>query len=548
MKQKNQNMRIAGFTLAVILGMVGLGFIPSFKIFGMDFGRVDILASLRADSSAEEAIADYTANFDLLAQELAIAEAHINEADTMADPIPVRYEWIVERAPKVRRERLHSKDMLPALQYIEHFEDFDTLATTRFDNFIAKLANGESVRIAFMGDSFVEGDILTCDLRQELQSRFGGRGAGFIPADIPFSTVRKTIKRTSSNWNTYSVMKPKEAPDAVRERLYISGYLAEGRAGATTRWQTTDAYTLLDSCTQARILLISRDTSRVEVVLGDTLRNEFMIAGDERVREIYVAGPVDDIRLRVLEGSVMCYGASMEANGGVTVDNFSVRSNNGHAIFGTSATVNRQVDEMLGYDLVVLQYGLNIMQQGQRVYAKYRDQVRDMIAYAESCFPNAAIVVVGVSDRWVKNAETNAYEPIGSVDALTSYQRAAADSCNVAFWNTSRVMQHLGGMPAFVSNNWAAKDYTHINYAGGKCVASAFADAICHRVLNYLFEREEAERIEAEQQAALEAELQRQRELELQESLRQQVDSVTPLIEAVGWSNNVNNTEENNEE
>jgi hypothetical protein len=205
------------------------------------------------------------------------------------------------------------------------------------------------------------------------------------------------------------------------------------------------------------------------------------------------------------------------------------------------------VDEMLGYDLVVLQYGLNIMQQGQRVYAKYRDQVRDMIAYAESCFPNAAIVVVGVSDRWVKNAETNAYEPIGSVDALTSYQRAAADSCNVAFWNTSRVMQHLGGMPAFVSNNWAAKDYTHINYAGGKRVASAFADAICHRVFNYLFEREEAERIEAEQQAALEAELQRQRELELQESLRQQVDSVTPLIEAVGWSNNVNNTEENNE-
>ena len=308
-------------------------------------------------------------------------------------------------------------------------------------------------------------------------------------------------------------------------------YLAEGRAGATTRWQATTSHASLDSCTQARILLISRDTSRVEVVLGDTLRNEFMIAGDERVREIYVEGPVDDIRLRVVEGSVMCYGATMEGDGGVTVDNFSVRSNNGHAIFGTSATVNRQVDELLGYDLVVLQYGLNIMQKGQRVYAKYRDQVRDMIAYAERCFPNAAIVVVGVSDRWVKNTETNVYEPIGSVDALTSYQRAAADSCKVVFWNTSRVMKGLGGMPTFVSNGWAAKDYTHINYAGGKRIANALTEAICQRVYTLLLEQEEAARIEAERQA----ELERQQALEAEARLNNMVNAVTPIIDSVGW-------------
>ena len=531
MKNKKANIRIAGFTLAVILGMVALGFVPSFEIFGMEFERVDILSQLRPEETSEDVADDYTADFDLLEQELAVAEAQICEVDTMPEPIPVRYEWIVERAPKTEREPLRSEDIRPTSASIVDFEDFDTLATTRFDTFISKLANGEDVRIAFMGDSFVEGDIVTCDLREELQSRFGGRGAGFIPADIPFATVRKSIKRTSSNWKTYSVMKPKEAPEALRERLFVSGYLAEGRAGATTRWQTTSSHASLDSCTQARILLISRDTSRVEVVLGDTLSNEFMIAGDERVREIYVEGSVDDIRLRVVEGSVMCYGASLEGNGGVTVDNFSVRSNNGHAIFGTSATVNRQVDEMLGYDLVVLQYGLNIMQKGQRVYAKYRDQVRDMIAYAERCFPNAAILVVGVSDRWVKNSETNAYEPIGSVDALTSYQRAAADSCKVVFWNTSRVMKDLGGMPAFVSNGWAAKDYTHINYAGGKRIANALTEAICERVYTLLLEQEEMARIEAERQA----ELERQQALEAELRLNNMINAVTPIIDSVGW-------------
>ena len=531
MQIKKANIRIASFTLAVILGLVALGFVPSFEIFGMEFERVDILSQLRAEEIAEDASHNYTADFDLLEQELAEAEAQICEVDTLPEPIPVRYEWIVESRGSNNRAALRSEDFIPTSANIVDFEDFDTLATTRFDAFISKLANGEDVRIAFMGDSFVEGDIVTCDLREELQSRFGGRGAGFIPADIPFATVRKSIKRTSANWKTYSVMKPKEAPEALRERLFVSGYLAEGRAGATTRWQATTSHASLDSCTQARILLISRDTSRVEVVLGDTLRNEFMIAGDERVREIYVEGPVDDIRLRVVEGSVMCYGATMEGDGGVTVDNFSVRSNNGHAIFGTSATVNRQVDELLGYDLVVLQYGLNIMQKGQRVYAKYRDQVRDMIAYAERCFPNAAIVVVGVSDRWVKNTETNAYEPIGSVDALTSYQRAAADSCKVVFWNTSRVMKGLGGMPTFVSNGWAAKDYTHINYAGGKRIANALTEAICQRVYTLLLEQEEAARIEAERQA----ELERQQALEAELRLGNMVNAVTPIIDSVGW-------------
>ena len=523
MKNNNFSIRIAGFTLAVILGIAALSLAPSFSLFGMEFERVDILSALRPADAAHNATEDYTANFDLLEQELAAAEAHIGEGD-IEEPIPVRYEWIVSEAPAHRAKQLSSSDIAPSNSKTQDFEDFDTLAITRLDAFFDKLANGEGVRIAFMGDSFVEGDIVTCDLREELQSRFGGRGVGFVTADIPFATVRKSVKRTSANWKTYSVMKRKEASELSRDRFFISAYLAEGRAGATTRWQATNAFPSLDSCSVARILLISRDTSRVEVSVCDTIRREFVIAGDERVREIYVEAPADDVRIRVIDGNILCYGASMETTGGVTVDNYSVRSNNGHAIFGTSATVNRQIDEMLGYDLVVLQYGLNIMQQGQRVYAKYRDQLRDMIAYAERCFPNAAIVVVGVSDRWVKNAETGEYEPIGSVDALTSYQRAAADSCNVAFWNTSRVMQNLGGMPAFVANGWAAKDYTHINYAGGKRIARALTESITARVYRKLLAKEEAARIEAER-----IHKEQMMRAEADKHLREKLDSVAAI-------------------
>ena len=58
-------------------------------------------------------------------------------------------------------------------------------------------------------------------------------------------------------------------------------------------------------------------------------------------------------------------------------------------MFWTSPTVNAQINEMLGYDLVILQYGLNILEPGIRSFAKYGEQIEKMIAYIRQCFPTA---------------------------------------------------------------------------------------------------------------------------------------------------------------
>ena len=486
MKRKENSSRLLWFTLCVVLSVVALSVIPPFQLFGMTTSRVDVMSELKPTKLDVENTEEYMADIERLESELAMLEEEIvEEVDTLAKMPIIRYEWVDNAVAQTSEHRriIRSEDLTFEAQKANvEFEDFDTLEYTKFERFIDKLASGEDVRIAFMGDSFVEGDILTSDLRAILQQKFGGRGVGFVPCDIPFATVRKSVKRTASGWTAYSVMKPKTLPSSVKDKFFISGYLASGKAGVTTVWRTTNDSPTLDSCTRARVLLYSRDSSRVTININDTLSKSFSIEGADYLREIYVEAPISSVRIKVDRGNVLCYGASLEGDGGVLVDNFSIRSNNGHALFGTSAKINRQADEMLNYDLVVLQYGLNIMQKGQRSYGRYRDQVRDMIAYAERCFPNAAILVLGVSDRWVKNEQTSKYEPIGSVDALTSYQRAAADSCGVVFWNTSKAMAQLGGMPKFVANGWAAKDYTHINYNGGKRIANELAGSIINRV------------------------------------------------------------------
>ena len=529
MKLKNSTLRAWFLTLFVTMGIIGAGFIPAAEIFGITLQPVDILSDIKEPS---EGAVEYEADIERLEMELA-ALAEVSDTiaiDTLPELPPVRYEWLADKRASYER-RVPTIDLLKAdtTHHIIAIEDFDTLSTTRFERLVEKLASGEDVRIAFMGDSFVEGDILTSDLRSELQQSFGGRGVDFVPCDIPFATARRSVKRSASGWSSYSVMKPKSAPESLRDLFFISGYISEGKAGAKVRWQSTDIFPTIDSCSRARILLVSRDTSRVVVTLNDTLSHEVEIAGDERLREIYIEAPYKSLSMRVAEGKVVCYGASLEGDGGVAVDNFSVRSNNGHAIFGTGAQINRQAHDMLSYDLVVLQYGLNIMMPGQRNFSKYRDQLRDMIAYTERCFPNAAILVLGVSDRWIKDEETGRFKPIGSVDALTRHQRAAADSSRVAFWNTSEAMADLGGMPAFVRNGWAAGDYTHLNYAGGRRIAEALARSIRKAVYDCLVEREEER--QREEQRRMEEELIRQIRIDL--NIANQREAVTPIINAI---------------
>jgi len=158
------------------------------------------------------------------------------------------------------------------------------------------------------------------------------------------------------------------------------------------------------------------------------------------------------------------------------VDNYSVRSNNGQAMFWTNPSVNAQINAHAGYDLVILQYGLNIMQTGVHNYTNYARQIEKMVVYVQQCFPTAAVLVLGVSDRSVK---TDAgFEPMDAIPYMLDYQRGAAENTGAAFWPTCDAMRSLGGMEQFVANGWAGKDYTHINYAGGRRVAWSLVDAI----------------------------------------------------------------------
>ena len=169
-------------------------------------------------------------------------------------------------------------------------------------------------------------------------------------------------------------------------------------------------------------------------------------------------------------------GVALEDNSGVIVDNYSLRGNSGMILSRLDSTRCRELNEIRPYDLVVLQYGLNIVSDSVLQYGWYAKRMEEAVRHVRVCFPDADILMLGVSDR--SRQVDGTFETMPAVLALLHAQRQAARRSGVAFWNVFGAMGGENSMIRFVENNWASKDYTHLSFRGGKEIASALLKAI----------------------------------------------------------------------
>ena len=511
MTKPKEDFTSLGFLVAstALTLLIAVSFIPPINAGGVKLRRASIVADVvnHAEQTSESQepqpeidVKEFEVDLQQVAEQVAQTTATASPTGTATS---ASWEGIFEEqpsggsvdisdemeqhtpAPPHRLPEVDFSNILPSDSMLTAIEYFGA-ENCGMDKLYDKLLAGKSVRIAFMGDSFVEGDILTADLRELLQDTFAGGGAGFAPVASPFTAYRQTIKTTAKGWTPYNIMQRKTTPEPLNGDYFVSGWVAQGSDGASTRWDMTQRRRHLDECRRARLLFISREDADIAVTINDGEERIFSFKGDDVVRQIVIEGEhIASLEMRIVSGGdgFTGYGAEFEDLQGVTVDNLSVRSNNGQAMFWSNAAVNAQINTMRQYDLVVLQYGLNIMQAERKDYSLYAQQVEKMIRYVESCFPEAAVLVMAVSDRSQRGEK--GIQPMTVATNLAEWQRTAAQNCKVAFWNTYEAMQLLGGMKAFVANGWAGKDYTHINYAGGKQIATALYYALLHGAQEY---------------------------------------------------------------
>ena len=141
----------------------------------------------------------------------------------------------------------------------------------------------------------------------------------------------------------------------------------------------------------------------------------------------------------------------------------------------------KQFNRQRPYDLIILEYGLNVATERGRNYDNYQKGLITAIEHLKECFPQAGILLLSVGDRDYKN-ENGELRTMPGVKNLIRYQQNIAAESGIAFWNMFEAMGGEGSMAKLVhaKPSMANYDYTHINFRGGKHLAGLLYETMIY--------------------------------------------------------------------
>lgn len=327
------------------------------------------------------------------------------------------------------------------------------------------------VRIAYFGDSMIEGDLITQDLRNEMQETFGGAGVGFVPITSVVSGFRTSIIHQFGGWTTRTLLDNIPANHV----LGISGYsFTPATTGAVDTGNTSSgSWVKYVAVKQKHLnkfyetkLLYGKSSGDNYAVVNNT---HYRLEGDNAVNQLIIN---NGSGAQSISAKFQCttpldvFGFSMESDSGAFVDNFSFRGNSGFPLTKVPQSVYAGTDNCLGYDLVVLEYGLNAVSPGVTDFSWYERGMLNVINHIKASFPHSSILLISVGDKSYR--KDGVYQTDPSVPLLVKVQKKMAEQTGCAYWSLYDAMGGNGSMVKWVEGDTvlANRDYTHFNFRG----------------------------------------------------------------------------------
>lgn len=448
----NQNKKVLQFVLAATTCLLGFSLLIHFnKVENEQLKNIDILSSIfKKDTTTATKIT----------------------ADTALFEIDTTKQFSIQN-DSIARQLQHFN----VANRLTNF-NADTNAIV-LDNFIKKLIalrknKKGKIRIAYLGDSMIEGDLVSQTLRKYLQQNYGGSGVGFVPITSAVAGFRQSIKHTfTANWKESNF---KNKFSAVP--LYLSGktFFASGY----NRVDVEDK-TILATTKTNKYLLCGYKPNSGQIAVNSIF---YAIKPTTVFNRILIDSSVKTaIKLEASDAALPFYGISFETSDGVIVDNFSFRGLGGFEFAGIDSSFLTQVNNTQPYDLIIMQYGVNLLNHpNNNSFGWYQKAMTACIRKMKSCFKNADFLLVSSADKSFKYSN-GTHTAIG-MDSLIATQERIAFENKIAFFNTYSSMGGYNSMINWANGNpqLAAKDYTHLNAKGAEVLGTGLFNAMMYEV------------------------------------------------------------------
>lgn len=334
---------------------------------------------------------------------------------------------------------------------------------------LKKALSKGSARIAVIGDSYIEGDILTQDIRDQLQNSFGGKGVGYMPAYSQVSGFRRTVGHTSNGWKQVGIQKASSSP-----YFSLMGEYFVGENGATATFKGIKD-SKLSSWRNSQILFIAPADGKITLTT-DTDTVTYDVKAGPEVQMLSLVGETSVFKIKNNVPGLIFIGAYLDNGNGVKVDCMSIRGDSGITHRKINKDLAMQIRQYVDYDLIIVEYGINALTAEQKNYDRYGNLMTEVVERIRECYPNADILLLGIGDRGQKvNGQVHS---LPTAKNMIDAQRRAAQKAGCLFWDTREAM---GGEDAVV--DWRNRklvnaDYIHLNSAGGKVLATELVKSL----------------------------------------------------------------------
>ena len=357
---------------------------------------------------------------------------------------------------------------------------------TFFDGVFRELerAKDRTVRVVHYGDSQIEMDRISQDLREQLQNRFGGIGTGFFPAlgNVPSASISRSANGGFFQFTMYG---DSTTVRAGHNRYGILAQVVRLDGGGTVTLRSTrnkNARERVKTFSSVSLLYGRPSASFSARAVSDTLKAEVTERKADSGTTLLTwtfPRPVEKASIRI-SGSAEIYAVGADGTSGVAVDNVPLRGCSGTIFHRISKPLMAESFELTDTRLIILQFGGNYMPvaRNSQVISQYQEQIAKEIQYFHEVAPEARILFIGPSDMgksvggrivtWPRLPEM--------VDSL----KTTALKNDAAYWDLYRMMGGENSMGQWVKHHppYAGPDYIHFTADGARKVGEALSKSI----------------------------------------------------------------------
>jgi hypothetical protein len=390
------------------------------------------------------------------------------------------------------------------------------------DNFFKALLKEKDstiVRVAHYGDSQLEGDRITCYVRNYFQQKFGGSGIGFVPFDDVADNVN-LVRVSSPNWLRFTVF---------HNRYGCGFYGLSGNVYKFTKYAVLKSKddTIGNSRKDSASVKINPQEVFKSATIGITLRpfvnyssvslmygfahadcqinvynqlnNQKILSEKLEPSEKFSLHKLDfpsSVRSFILEfsgdASPDFYGLLIDGKNGVQIDNYSIRGHSGDGLLLINPEYLATQLKKLNIKFVIFQYGNNVVPhvKSDEDCEQMGQMYSDLFTRFKRVAPEINILVVGVGDMaYMADGEYKSYPYIPKIrDA----QKKAAINAGCAFWDLFEIMGGSNSVLTWTDKGLASHD-GHFTTNGQKIIGKELFDALMIEYNQYTFRQRKKE-------------------------------------------------------